>query len=234
MSLYHISKNEQQIGPLTESELSTGFLTGRFSSTDLVWKVGTSDWVPLCTIIPPPLPQYSTSAFLPQQVSPNALHAAVPTKEKTGCLSLIGYGFLVIILLGVFGAIFGDSKSDGTDSDNAPLTVEQKEKEAFRKANNGNIVISNAFEGTTFQKEQYQQKHLGKRYFFKGKVDDVESERVITVMLDGSNHANVTFQTEDVSGYKEGKVVYFSAVIEAFGTGILINHDLGEAKLEDL
>jgi hypothetical protein len=41
-------------------------------------------------------------------------------------------------------------------------------------------VIANASEGTTFQKEQYEQRHLGKRYLFKGNVDDVKSEREIT------------------------------------------------------
>lgn len=52
-------------------------------------------------------------------------------------------------------------------------------------------------------------------------MTDVKSSRTITVMLDTWNHANVTFQSEDVSSFHENKVVYFSAIIEELVQGCL-------------
>lgn len=233
MSQFHINKDGQQMGPFNQEELSAGLNSGRFSQNDLVWKVGTADWVPLSTIVAPPLPM--GSPLVPQQISLNSPLSSPPAKEGGGCLRFIGYAVLTVIGLGIIGAMFGDSDSSSSEGGSPVLlSEEQKAKEAFQRANDGNAIIAKAFEGTSFQKEQYEQRHLGRRYYFKGNVTDVKSERRITVMLDAGNHANVTFDTTDVSSFKEDKVVYFSAVIEAFGTGILINHDLGEAKLEDL
>jgi len=41
------SNNGQQLGPITDQELTAKFRNGELSSTDLVWKEGMSDWKPL-------------------------------------------------------------------------------------------------------------------------------------------------------------------------------------------
>lgn len=109
--------------------------------------------------------------------------------------------------------------------------LREQAKEAERKARDGNAIVANADSGTSLQKEQHKQKYLGKTLEFKGRVQDVITNNSVEVMLDVSNYANVTFSSTDVSSWSKGKLIQFTAVIEEFGTGILIKHDLGEAKL---
>jgi hypothetical protein len=112
------------------------------------------------------------------------------------------------------------------------MSPEEKALEERRRASDGNKVIDDADEGTTFEREAYHKKHLGKRYLFKGTVFDVESEKELTVMLEVGEYADVRFDSEDISHLKKDNVIAFSATINAFGTGLLINHELGEAKIE--
>ncbi|SKA85119.1 protein of unknown function [Prosthecobacter debontii] len=228
MMQYHIFKDGQQVGPFAENEVTAGVRSGRFDPNDLVWTEGFTDWLKLSAVFPSLLISGNNIPPVPPSGKP-----AVESKseEKFGCTHILGLILAVIFGLVILGAMFGDSDSSKTKE---PLTKEQKANETKRQANDGNAVIANASEGTTLQKEQYERKHLGKRYFFKGNVTDVKSSRTITVMLDTWNHANVTFQSEDVSSFHENKVVYFSAIIEEFGTGMLVRHDLGEARMENI
>ncbi len=52
MSQYFVTKNDQQIGPLSEEELAAGVLRGRFSTNDLVWKEGMANWIELSKMFP--------------------------------------------------------------------------------------------------------------------------------------------------------------------------------------
>ena len=52
MSPYYINKDDQQIGPISEEELATGVLKGKFSTEDLVWKEGMKDWMPISSAFP--------------------------------------------------------------------------------------------------------------------------------------------------------------------------------------
>ncbi len=225
---YHIFKDGQQVGPFAENEVTAGVHSGRFDPNDLVWTEGFADWQKLSAVFPSLQVVRNNIPPIPPSVMP-AIESK--TEEKFGCTHIFGLVLVVIFGLVILGAMFGDSDSSNTK---APLTEEQKANEAKRQANDGNAIIANASEGTTLQKEQYEREHLGKRYLFKGNVTDVKSSRTITVMLDTWNHANVTFQSEDVSSFHENKVVYFSAVIEEFGTGMLVRHDLGEARMENI
>jgi hypothetical protein len=60
---YHVIKDGQQIGPFSVLEIENLLQKGRFLSSDLVWKVGMSDWIAISTlfpsfttIVPPPAP----------------------------------------------------------------------------------------------------------------------------------------------------------------------------------
>ncbi|MBB5036373.1 DUF4339 domain-containing protein [Prosthecobacter dejongeii] len=225
MMHYHIHKDGQQVGPLTENEITTGVNSGRFHVNDLVWREGLAEWLPISSIFPSLLPSGISSPPVPPPVPVSQ------AEEKFGCKHLFGLVLAAIFGLVILVAMFGDSDSSKVE---ASLTEEQKANEAKRQAKDGNAIIANASEGTTLQKEQYEREHLGKRYFFKGNVTDVKSNRTITVILDTWNHANVTFLSEDVSSFHKDKVVYFSAIIEEFGTGMLVRHDLGEARMENI
>ena len=44
-------------GPFTREQLEEGLRSGRFGSNDLAWETGTKAWVPLATLVMPPMPQ---------------------------------------------------------------------------------------------------------------------------------------------------------------------------------
>lgn len=49
---YYLYKNDQNIGPLPESEIAAGLRTGKFSQSDLGCRVGDSDWKDLKFFFP--------------------------------------------------------------------------------------------------------------------------------------------------------------------------------------
>lgn len=49
---YYLYKNDQNIGPLAESEVAGGLRNGRFAPTDLGCRVGDSDWKDLSFFFP--------------------------------------------------------------------------------------------------------------------------------------------------------------------------------------
>ncbi len=74
MTEYHITKDGAQIGPLTETEVTSGLIDGKFSGNDLVWTPGNADWQLLSTAFPslhanavqmPPVPVEKASLPLP-------------------------------------------------------------------------------------------------------------------------------------------------------------------------
>jgi hypothetical protein len=47
MALIHIARDHKPFGTVTEEELRDGIFSGKFVSTDLVWREGMSEWKPL-------------------------------------------------------------------------------------------------------------------------------------------------------------------------------------------
>lgn len=126
MQEYYASKDGQQIGPLSKDELVTSLQAGRFAAGDLVWQVGTSDWVPLSTFIPPALP-LQTASFSPQHLPANSGFTNPPPKEKVGCFQIVGYAILGIIGLAIIGAMFGDSDSSSDTGSKKTVAVAKDE-----------------------------------------------------------------------------------------------------------
>jgi hypothetical protein len=70
MATIHLARNQQSLGPFGEEELREGLRTGRFLSTDLVWRVGMEGWKPLGEMAPlwgletppPPLDPLATAS----------------------------------------------------------------------------------------------------------------------------------------------------------------------------
>jgi hypothetical protein len=125
MSEYHIAKKDgQQLGTVTIIQLNEGLQSGIFSLDDLAWKEGTSDWVPLASIVSSSTAATSSvlnvqgaSSFVPlPQTTPQTIHvvsSSVPKSAKSlvsaswillflSCLGslLPGLGFAVWIIAG--------------------------------------------------------------------------------------------------------------------------------------
>ena len=94
----------------------------------------------------------------------------------------------------------------------------------------GNTVILDAFKGTTLQKETHKNQSVGKIYEFCGKVHDVTSPGEAEIMIDSENYASVKF-VQDISGLQKGDTIRFAARLDDFGTGILLNHQMSQARL---
>ena len=59
MSNIYIHKDGNQLGPFTEQQLKDEITQGHFSASDMAWKEGTPDWVPINSLLggtPPPVP----------------------------------------------------------------------------------------------------------------------------------------------------------------------------------
>ena len=44
---YHVARDGQQMGKISEADLQSGLQDGRFLPTDLVWRDGMAQWTPL-------------------------------------------------------------------------------------------------------------------------------------------------------------------------------------------
>lgn len=69
MNIY-IHKNEQQLGPFDDSQISDALNNGEFSVEDLAWKEGLTEWVRLEDLLQkpqhtPPIPKTPTIPNLP-------------------------------------------------------------------------------------------------------------------------------------------------------------------------
>lgn len=80
MSIY-IHKNEKQLGPFNEEQLSDGITNGQFTMDDLAWSEGQAGWVPLSSLWQPSQPthniQHTTSMGNAQVLQTNVKQGAV-------------------------------------------------------------------------------------------------------------------------------------------------------------
>ena len=109
-------------------------------------------------------------------------------------------------------------------------SVDQDNARPSRVMDAGNLIILDAFRGTTLQKETHKKQCEGKNYVFSGKIIDVTSSQNAEVMIDAENYANVEF-VQDISELQKGETIHFSAKLDSFGTGILLNHQLSQGRL---
>jgi hypothetical protein len=87
MQQIHVAKNGQKYGPYSEDDISKFIAQGRFSPSDLAWRDGCADWVPLSSLISgllPPLPPPFKSS---------------PLGTSSFVIGLVGAVFWVIIFI---------------------------------------------------------------------------------------------------------------------------------------
>lgn len=91
MATIHLARNQQSLGSFGEEEIREGIRTGRFTATDLVWRVGMETWRPLGEMAvlwgletpPPPLSEIAAEA-LPLEVVGEGTEPAWEEREKLG------------------------------------------------------------------------------------------------------------------------------------------------------
>jgi hypothetical protein len=157
--------------------------------------------------------------ILEKRVAQEASHTHSPSgstkdnkikkKMKTALRQLAPFMFLLVLY--------------GCDIDDKPVG----------KTPDGNLALINADKGTTIQKEAVKKENLGKTLNFEGKVEDVISDSKIEVRIDSGNYANVVFATPSpsVGKLEKGSSIKFTATLKVYGTGIMIKHDLEDAKI---
>ncbi len=125
---YYVYKDDQNIGPLTETEVGNGMRNGRFSPTDLACRVGETSWKDLSFLFPlensspvAPAPQivYQPPPVYQQQApvvrQPQIVYQQAPTNfgssSDVGKLMMYeankkstGVAYLLWFFLGMFGA----------------------------------------------------------------------------------------------------------------------------------
>ncbi len=125
---YYVYKDDQNIGPLTESEVGNGIRSGRFLSNDLACRVGETAWKDLSFLFPletsPPValapqivyqppPMYQQQAPVPHQ--PQIVYQQPPTSfsnnSDVGKVMMYesnkkstGIAYLLWFFFGMFGA----------------------------------------------------------------------------------------------------------------------------------
>jgi hypothetical protein len=77
MSLIHIARDHKPFGTVTEEELRDGIFSGKYVSTDLVWREGMAEWKPLCEMAQ----KWGMETPAPALVNPVAATAASPATE---------------------------------------------------------------------------------------------------------------------------------------------------------
>lgn len=111
---YHVARNGEQLGQFTAEEIRHGLFDGKFQPTDLGWKEGQSDWVPLSTLFeqmtpaakiksPPATQVPLSSTVAPEYHSPTngmAIAALVMGIISIFTFGLCGIGSIVTIILG--------------------------------------------------------------------------------------------------------------------------------------
>jgi len=78
MALIHIARDHKPFGTVTEEELRDGIFSGKFVSTDLVWREGMAEWKPLGEMSP----QWGMETPAPALIVPITTTSASPDKES--------------------------------------------------------------------------------------------------------------------------------------------------------
>jgi hypothetical protein len=106
---------------------------------------------------------------------------------------------------------------------------EKKPQVEDKPAPNGNLAIISSAKTT----EARNNEQLKKTLEFRGKVQDVKMDNQIHVQIDSGNYATVIFaeSSDKILNLQKDQIIEFTAKIESFGTGILFNHQLIDARL---
>jgi len=89
---WYYSKGAVQLGPISEAELKAKIASGEITTSDMVWKDGMADWVPLARVpeliakapaaaqTPPSIPGGSASPYIPPVSAPHPSvnHSGLP------------------------------------------------------------------------------------------------------------------------------------------------------------
>ncbi|WP_009959511.1 DUF4190 domain-containing protein [Verrucomicrobium spinosum] len=111
---YHVARNGEQLGQFTAEEIRHGLFDGKFQATDLGWKEGQADWVPLSTLFGQMTPAAKiksapvtqvplSSSVAPEYHSPTnglAIAALVMGIISIFTFGLCGIGSIITIVLG--------------------------------------------------------------------------------------------------------------------------------------
>ncbi len=118
MSEWYYSKNKQQMGPVSETEIRALVESKQIGPTDIVWKEGMSDWVPASTVFPetqsaPTPPPRTAVTGSSTKVKAAVSQVSRTVQEKLGRytlqqkLAVIG-GLVVAVLVAIVGLwLFG-------------------------------------------------------------------------------------------------------------------------------
>lgn len=100
----------------------------------------------------------------------------------------------------------------------------------------GNKMIARCADGTTYSRHMCDQKEVGQRFYFKGKIIDVYSEykAVIKIFSEKGNNANVIFRDPVMSSFSKEQPIYFWGTLTDLGTGVMIRHDIGDAVIDNV
>jgi len=92
--MWYYSKNGAQLGPIGPAEMESKLKAGEIASTDLIWKEGMADWLPVgkvpeiqALLSPPAPPSDSSFAERPAPVSPYAAPPASYSQAPVGSVS---------------------------------------------------------------------------------------------------------------------------------------------------
>lgn len=121
--MWYFSKNGMQLGPVTQEELSEKAKSGEVSSSDLVWKEGLPDWIPLGQVpefqslgirpaVPPQIPQAGLGTIPIQQPAPVAPSSYVGQTVPNYLWQSIVVTVLCCMPFGVVAIVFA-AKVDG-------------------------------------------------------------------------------------------------------------------------
>ncbi|MEI6713488.1 MAG: GYF domain-containing protein [Verrucomicrobiota bacterium] len=97
-----IWKNNEQLGPYSESEIAEKLREGTLTKDDMAYVDGQADWIPLSNLLPPPPPPQ-------QRVSANNPSSEKNSKSETNIFSNYSgkSGLILGILIGIIVATVG-------------------------------------------------------------------------------------------------------------------------------
>ena len=111
---YHVSRDGQQLGRISEAELKAGLFDGRYLATDLAWKEGMGQWTPLGELFgapPVPVPVGRGSVAAPSAVPSASLRQAPSRQTSFGQVSFAGQApksglALTSLIFGILSIVF--------------------------------------------------------------------------------------------------------------------------------
>ncbi len=98
---YHVARDGQQLGQISEEDLRAGLFDGRYLTTDLAWKEGMAQWTPLGELLGAP----RAAVARRQPSGPGSISSAPlgePPRSGLALTSLI-FGILSFLLCGLGG-----------------------------------------------------------------------------------------------------------------------------------